>query len=285
MAQKQGIAGENIGKNEGDGAGIRVVLCTSGGVLGAIVLGSLMRDPGFRVTGVVRSVRVFRPDYGFLKGAVHFFIRCGIPYTVYIWLITTAAEAIGCVLGRESCSVGAIARRAGIPVFKTRDINSGKSHAFLKSIQPQLLISAHFDQKLESDLCDGAAFAAVNLHPSLLPKHRGVEPVFQAFLAGETQLGVSLHRLSETIDSGKILEQVTISRDARWSVFGASCQLMITGAELLLSNKEKLLDAGSGFFHSEGGSYESWPHPREVWRLYGRGMQLISWRDLRLLKI
>lgn len=282
MAQKQGIAGENIGKNEGDGARIRVVLCTSGGVLGAIVLRSLLRDPGFRVTGLVRSIRVFRPEYGFLKGAAHFFIRCGIPYTVYIWLITTAAEVMGSLLGRESCSVGAIARRAGIPVFKTRDVNSGKGHTFLKSIKPQLLISAHFDQKLESHLCDGAACAAVNLHPSLLPEHRGVEPVFQALLAGETELGVTLHRLSQTIDSGKILDQVTISRNARSSVFGASCQLMIAGAELLLSNKKKLLDSSSGFFQSDGGSYESWPRPKEVWRLYREGVELISFRDLGL---
>jgi hypothetical protein len=282
MSQKQGIAGETILEKESDAVGIRVVLCTSGGVLGSIVLRSLLRDPGFRVTGVVRSVRVFRPKYGFLKGAVHFFIRCGIPYTVYIWLITTAAEVVGSVLGRESCSVGAIAGGAGIPVFKTRDINSGKGHEFLQSVKPQLLISAHFDQKLESDLCDGAAFAAVNLHPSLLPMHRGVEPVFQALLAGETELGVSLHRLSETIDSGKILEQVTISRNARWSVLGASCQLMIEGAELLLSNKEKLLDTGSGFFLSDEGSYESWPRPGDVGRLYRNENALIRFRDLLL---
>jgi methionyl-tRNA formyltransferase len=178
--------------------------------------------------------------------------------------------------------VGAIAGGAGIPVFKTRDINSGKGHEFLQSVKPQLLISAHFDQKLESDLCDGAAFAAVNLHPSLLPMHRGVEPVFQALLAGETELGVSLHRLSETIDSGKILEQVTISRNARWSVFGASCQLMIEGAELLLSNKEKLLDTGSGFFLSDEGSYESWPRPGDVGRLYRNENALIRFRDLLL---
>jgi len=282
MSQKQGIAGETILEKESDVVGIRVVLCTSGGVLGSIVLRSLLRDPGFRVTGVVRSVRVFRPKYGFLKGAVHFFIRCGCPYTVYLWLITTAAEVVGRVLGRESCSVGAIAGGAGIPVFKTRDINSGKGHKFLQSVKPQLLISAHFDQKLESDLCDGAAFAAVNLHPSLLPMHRGVEPVFQALLAGETELGVSLHRLSETIDSGKILEQVTISRNARWSVFGASCQLMIEGAELLLSNKEKLLDTGSGFFLSDEGSYESWPRPGDVGRLYRNENALIRFRDLLL---
>jgi methionyl-tRNA formyltransferase len=282
MSQAKEVAGEHISKHEGNDSKIRVVLCTSGGVLGAIVLRAVLRDPEFRITGLVRSVRVFRPEYGFLKGAAHFFIRCGIPYTVYIWLITTAAEVVGSIFGREACSVGAIARRMGIPVFKTRDINSEESRAFLQSVKPQLLISGHFDQKLGVDLCDGAAFGAVNLHPSLLPEHRGVEPVFQALLAQEAQLGVTLHRLSKDIDAGKILEQVTISRNGLWSVFGASCQLMVAGAELLLTNKKKLLDTGSGVFQSDGGSYESWPHPKEVWRLYRRGMKLISWRDRSL---
>lgn len=261
---------------------IRTVFCTSGGVLGAVILGALARDEDFEMVGLVKSVRVFRADMGFLRGAVSFFLRCGIPYTVYIWFITTAAECVGLILGRESSSVGIIARRKAIPGFVTRDLNSEGGREFLRSIQPDLLITAHFDQKLDWDLCDGVSHAAINVHPSLLPLHRGVEPVLQSLLSDEQELGVSLHRLSEKIDSGKILERRSLNRDTRWSVFAASFHLLKAGADLLISNKRHLLESGLGSPQSEGGTYESWPTPGEVRRLYREGNALIRFRDLLL---
>lgn len=264
------------------GGKIRTLFCTSGGVLGAIVLAKLVADPDFEVVGLVKSVRVFRADMGFLRGAANFFTRCGILYTVYIWFVTTALEVIGLILGQERASVGVIARRRGIPVFATRDLNSPEGRGFLQSIQPDLLIAAHFDQKLDPDLCDGVGYAAVNVHPSLLPLHRGVEPVLQSLLAEEGMIGVTLHRLSEQIDRGRILESHSLRRDPRWSVFAASVHLMVAGADLVLLKKRFLLEVGSGAPQSEEGSYESWPQPKEVYRLYRQRMALIRLRDLFL---
>jgi hypothetical protein len=261
---------------------IKTVFCTSGGALGAIVLGALLRDEAFEVVGLVRSVRVFRPEMGFLTGAAFFFNRCGILYTVYIWFITTAMEAIGSLLGRETLSVGAMARRIGFPVLLTRDLNSPEGHRFLSSINPQLLVAAHFDQRLDKDLCDAEGFAAVNIHPSLLPMHRGVEPVLQSLILEENDIGVTLHRVSERIDAGRILAQEGTLRDPGWSVFAASCRLMEMGAELLASNKHCLLDRDSGVSQPEEGSYESWPKAQEVYRLYKQRMALIRFRDLLL---
>jgi folate-dependent phosphoribosylglycinamide formyltransferase PurN len=261
---------------------IRTVFCTSGGFLGAIVLSTLLRDEEFEVVGLVKSVRVFRPEMGFLRGAACFFGRCGILYTVYIWFITTALEFIGRMLGRETISVGVMARRVGFPVFNTRDLNSSEGHRFLASIKPQLIIAAHFDQRLDKDLCDGLKFAAVNLHPSLLPLHRGVEPVFQSLMRQENEVGVTLHRISEKIDHGRILAQQTTARDSGWSVLATSYHLMKSCSELLVSSKHLLLDRDSGVPQSQGGSYESWPQAREVYRLYKQRMALIRFQDLLL---
>lgn len=260
---------------------IRTVFCTSGGVLGAVVLGTLVRDADFEVVGLVKSVRVFRADMGFLRGAANFFIRCGIPYTVYIWLITTAAEFVGQLMGRECSSVGTIVLRRGIPVFVTRDLNSAKGRQFLRSTSPDLLITCHFDQKLDPDLCDGSGHAAVNVHPSLLPRHRGVEPVLQSLLSNESELGVTLHRLTEKIDEGRILGSRSLTRDPRWSVFAASVHLMKVGADLLISNKGFLLETSSGSPQPKGGTYESWPSAKEIRQLYFRGGSLMRWRDLK----
>jgi methionyl-tRNA formyltransferase len=259
---------------------IRAVFCTSGGVLGATVMDAIAADERFRIVGLVRSSRVFRPEMGFVRGAAHFFLRCGILYTIYLWLITTAAEVLGKCLRRESWSVGVIARRLKIRELTTRDVNSPEGHAFLRALNPHLLISAHFDQKLGSELCDGAVYAAVNLHPSLLPAHRGVDPVFQSLLAEDQEVGVTLHRLSEELDQGRILDQQGIPREVGRSVVATNRELMRLGAEMLLRHHGRLLDAKSGFDQPGGGTYESWPYPREVRKLYSKGMRLINWKDL-----
>lgn len=260
---------------------IRTVLCTSGGIPGAIVLKKLLHDEGFRVVGVARSVRVFRAEYGFPRGALEFFRRCGALYTIYIWLITTAAEVGGMILERDHCSVGALCRPLKIPIFKTRDLNASRGRAWLRAMNADLIVCAHFDQKLDTDLCDGLSHAAVNIHPSLLPRHRGVEPVLQSLLDEEGALGVTLHRLSEKIDEGRILAQRSFTRDSQQSVLSATCLLMAGGADLLVATREILLDCSSGTEQASTGTYEGWPNPREVWSLHAKGIRLLKGRDLR----
>ena len=259
---------------------IKTVFCTSGGVLGATVLQVLLRDPGFKIVGLVRSNRVFRAEFGFLRGAACFFYRCGVLYTVYIWLITTAAEFLGSILSSEKISVGTAASNRDIPQLITRDVNSKEGRHFLSSLGPDLMVAAHFDQKLDPDLCDGQAHAAVNLHPSLLPKHRGVEPLVQSMLSNESEAGITLHRLSEQIDRGKILNFKREVKGVEKSVFSLGCSLMESGASLLVSSKSELLDRNSGTQQEEGGSYESWPTARDIVTLYSKGGALIRIQDL-----
>ena len=259
---------------------IKTVFCTSGGVLGATVLQVLLRDPDFKIVGLVRSNRVFRAELGFLRGAACFFYRCGVLYTVYIWLITTAAEFLGSILRSEGISVGTAASNRDIPQLITRDVNSKEGRQFLSSLGPDLMVAAHFDQKLDPDLCDGQAHAAVNLHPSLLPMHRGVEPLVQSLLSNASEAGITLHRLSEQIDRGRILNAKREAKRAEESVFSLGCSLMESGARLLVSSKSELLDRTSGTQQEEGGSYESWPTAQDILALYRKGGALMRIQDL-----
>jgi methionyl-tRNA formyltransferase len=55
--------------------------------------------------------------------------------------------------------------------------------------------------------------AALNLHPSLLPEYRGLDPVSEQLACNETKLGVSLHRLNQQFDSGEIVRQAGFDLD------------------------------------------------------------------------
>jgi len=258
----------------------RIVFLSSGGVLGDTVLRRILESRQFDVAGVVRSRRVMLRDRGFLRGAIAYFARCGVIYTVYIWLITTFAEALGWLT--RSGSITRRARLHEIPVLHSRNINNEEGLAFLQRLQPDVLISAHFDQPLRSPLCDGQQYAAVNLHPSLLPSDQGLEPVLHALREARTDLGVTLHRTAQALDSGNILSTRFLRYEQGDSVFGAMRKLMASGAELLVECTSALTAPSSGAPQTGQATYNTWPTGRQVWQLYRSGHRLIRFRDIRL---
>nr|HPO17332.1 formyltransferase family protein [Candidatus Hydrogenedentota bacterium] len=68
----------------------------------------------------------------------------------------------------------------------------------------------------------------VNMHSSLLPKHRGPNPFCAVILTGEQESGVTFHIMEEKIDAGDILEQASFPltpEDTPYSVHAKSCAL------------------------------------------------------------
>jgi hypothetical protein len=258
----------------------RTVFLSSGGFLGDAVLRRLIESGQFDITGVVRSRRVMVRGAGFLRGAVAYFARCGIIYTVYIWTITTFAEFVGLFTG-----TGSITRRAkqrGIPILHTQDVNNAQGREFLAHCEPDLLISAHFDQKLDPPLCDGPGRAAVNIHPSLLPEHRGLEPVLHTMIRQDSDFGVTVHRIATDIDTGAILAATEIRTDPRESVLRVMLSLAKSGANLLAASAREAQSPGVGATQTGKGCYHSWPTGRDIGQLYRSGKHLMKPRDFML---
>ena len=258
----------------------RAVFLSSGGLLGDAVLRRLLQSGQFEITGVVRSRRVMVRGAGFLRGAAAYFARCGIMYTVYIWTITTFAEFVGLFTG-----TGSITRRAkrhGIPVLHAQDVNGPQGEKFIEDCRADLLVSAHFDQKLDPPLCDRAERAAVNIHPSLLPDGRGLEPVLYTMSRGGSDFGVTVHRIATDIDTGAILATTKVVVDRKDSVLCVMRRLAERGADLLTACADQATDPGTGSPQTSYGTYHSWPTGRDVGQLYRAGRHLMKPQDIAL---
>lgn len=256
---------------------LRLVFLSSGGLLGDAVLQRLLSSEKFEIVGIVRSRRVMIRGAGFLRGAAAYFARCGILYTVYIWTITTFAEFVGLATGTGS--ITAKSKKLGIPILHTPDINTHEGLAFIQRLQPQLLISAHFDQPLRPPLCDRPGLAVLNIHPSPLPYSRGLEPVLYSMLLSGC-FGTTVHRLVESIDGGAIMSTLSYHPTPSCSVFRVTHRLISEGADLLVKlSKEEIL-TGSGSPQIGASTYNSWPKPNQVRRLYFSGKQLFKFEDL-----
>lgn len=167
-----------------------------------------------------------------------------------------------------------------VPVLRTRDLNSPEGLGFLARCAPDLLVSAFFDQRLGAAALAMPTRGCVNIHPSLLPDFRGVDPVLQARLARADSLGVTLHWMTPRLDEGAILAQQALSLPARASVLEATAALFTAGAELLAASLERIARRDPGVPQRSAGSYQSWPARAEVRALRALGIPLIRIKEV-----
>lgn len=257
---------------------LRVLYCTRGGFFGALVLRHLRECPEIEICAILRSSLNFKPQFGFLRGALAYIRRSGIAYALYLLVATTLADVL--------CSLGAIggvptrSRAGATVVHTTADINDPVSMQFVRNCGPDLLVSAFFDQRLREEVLAIPALGCVNIHPSLLPFFKGVDPVLQARLH-DADLGVTVHYMTPALDAGEILAQRTLAIPDRASVFEATASLFNEGARLLVGQVGRLRRRERGSSQQSQGSYQSWPSRAELRTLRALGYALFRLADLK----
>jgi methionyl-tRNA formyltransferase len=106
-----------------------------------------------------------------------------------------------------------IAAAAKIPVAMPANINTPDGLAALASFAPDLMVVAAYGQILKPNVIATPTLGCINVHASLLPKYRGAAPVAHAILAGETESGVTIIRITPGLDSGDMLAQAPLTID------------------------------------------------------------------------
>ncbi len=82
------------------------------------------------------------------------------------------------------------------------------------ALEPELLVLADYGRLVPAELLE-LRFGALNLHPSLLPRHRGASPIPAAILAGDTETGVTLMNMDSGLDTGPIVAQARVALSGR----------------------------------------------------------------------
>lgn len=115
----------------------------------------------------------------------------------------------------------------------------------LSPFKPDLLISASYGEKIPIDAIRNAKLGGLNVHPSILPRWRGADPVPWAIMSGDHQIGVTVITLSEKFDQGNIIAQKKIPITPRDTSGPLRTKLFTVGAELLCDAIKKLPVTGS----------------------------------------
>jgi len=137
-------------------------------------------------------------------------------------------------LKMEPSEVGAVAERAGLPTLKPVKIRTPEFLAELKSLAPDLIVVAAYGRILPNPVLDAARLMTINVHGSLLPRHRGAAPIEGAILEGDRESGVTIMRVIERMDAGPILLRRAIALAADETQGTLKEKLAELGASALL---------------------------------------------------
>ncbi len=97
-----------------------------------------------------------------------------------------------------------------IPVLTPEKLDSNFQNK-LKEINPDACVVVAYGKILNKNILDIPSSGFLNVHPSLLPLHRGATPIQSAILSGDTETGVTVMQLDEKMDHGPIIAQEFLS--------------------------------------------------------------------------
>ena len=99
------------------------------------------------------------------------------------------------------------AQQLGIPVEQPATLRNPVAVDRLAAYAPDMVVVVAYGRLLPTEVLNLPRFGCLNLHPSLLPRHRGPSPVAGAILAGDETTGVTVMLLDEGMDTGPIIAQ------------------------------------------------------------------------------
>jgi methionyl-tRNA formyltransferase len=236
---------------------LRVVFCTCPSIYSTIVLQEMIRSPHLILVGVVASTRILRKKGWSWWDAILLVRRTGLRYAAYLWLVTSLHTQLRRLWRHDP--VGKYLARNRVPILQTRDINVADGIAFVQACNPDLMLSAHFNQLIGPELLALPPKGCLNIHPGQLPEYKGVDPVIHALARGEEQVGVTVHFQDQGFDTGPVVATKAIPVEAEDSCLSLNCKLFRFGIRMLLDTIEATGRISGGIHQDHSDSHDSWP--------------------------
>ena len=125
------------------------------------------------------------------------------------------------------------ALKLGLPVVQPENLKSAEVISRLADYKPDVIVVAAFAQILPQTVLDIPACGCINIHPSLLPRHRGASPVAAAILAGDEFTGVSIMLQDAGLDTGPVLSRAAVPVSPQDSTGSLTEKLSLVAANML----------------------------------------------------
>lgn len=122
-----------------------------------------------------------------------------------VGVITQPDKPAGRDLKPRMSVIKQIALDHNLPVQQPEKLRSPTALEDLRALAPDLMVVAAYGQILPKSVLETPRLGCLNLHASLLPRHRGASPIHAAILAGDCETGITVMSMDEGLDTGDIL--------------------------------------------------------------------------------
>lgn len=133
------------------------------------------------------------------------------------------------------------ARALGLPLLQPARLRDAVAATTFRDLGAEVTVLADYGRLVPPELLAVPPRGFLNLHPSLLPRHRGATPIQATILAGDPEAGVSLFEMDAGLDTGPIVGQVSWPLDGREDAQRLEADAASRAAELLDASLEPWL--------------------------------------------
>lgn len=128
----------------------------------------------------------------------------------------------------------------GIPVYQPERVKAPEFFHVIEEINPDVIVVIAFGQILPKEILEYPKYGCINIHASLLPKYRGAAPIQWAIIDGEKETGVTTMQMDVGLDTGDMIDKVTVSIEKKETGGSLHDKLMEAGANLIIETLEKV---------------------------------------------
>jgi methionyl-tRNA formyltransferase len=122
--------------------------------------------------------------------------------------------------------------------LKVRD---GTLLRWLEERHADVLVVLAYGRILPADILRVAPHGAINLHASLLPRHRGAAPIAWSILRGDEVTGISLMQMDEGMDTGPVLSRRSMAIDPEETAGALTERLAALAADVVRTDLPRAL--------------------------------------------
>ena len=146
----------------------------------------------------------------------------------------------GHIMTPPPVKTAALAR--GLPVYQPANLKEENFRAFLEEMNPDIIVVVAYGRILPSYVLEYPKYGCINIHGSILPKYRGAAPIQRAILAGEPEMGVTIIKMAEGIDTGEMYAMASFPVSEADNFEVIHDKLAELGGKLVLQTMEALFN-------------------------------------------
>ena len=153
--------------------------------------------------------------------------------------------------------------------------NNDEEYDFIKKLNADLAIVVAYGQIIPKEYLDLTKKGFINIHGSILPKWRGAAPIQRSIMNLDNEIGISIMKIVEELDSGPVSNIYKIKLDHNNNAQEISEKLSLLAAEKILDNVDDILDDKVKFFNQD---HSKATYAQKISKIEGK----INWNDKAL---